>query len=314
MTIDKRIRWLYLALVAATLVGACSLDYLPLGGTGRADCLGLRFRSPLLISEVSDPNADDWAPAVSADEQVLVFASWRAGSAGGSDLWMATRPAVDALFSAPEPLDELNSAGFESGPALSADALLLCFEATRDASSGDADLLWAERPDRSSPFSAPVVLGAVSSTSWESNCAIDRSALTILFTTSREANRDHDIWMATRPQREAPFGDPVPLAGVNTQYGELSPALSADSLELYFASNRPGGLGGYDIYYARRETAEGPFEEPVNLTSLNTENDDLHPAVSGDGRRLYLNRDSHFFGGPTKAQLWLAERLCESTP
>ena len=37
---------------------------------------------------------------------------------------------------------------------------------------------------------------------------------------------------------------------VNTRYNELYPFLNTDGVTLYFSSDRPGGLGGYDIYKA----------------------------------------------------------------
>jgi len=43
-----------------------------------------------------------------------------------------------------------------------------------------------------------------------------------------------------------------------------TPAFSPDGSELYFASNRPGGFGGIDLYKATR-LANSDFGNPVNL-------------------------------------------------
>src|SRR5688572_2524513 len=42
--------------------------------------------------------------------------------------------------------------------------------------------------------------------------------------------------------------------GVNTAHAERSPFLAADGLTLLFASNRPGGQGGFDLWVCRRNT------------------------------------------------------------
>ena len=40
---------------------------------------------------------------------------------------------------------------------------------------------------------------------------------------------------------------------INTQYQEITPFLAADNRTLFFASNRPGGSGSFDIYYSVRK-------------------------------------------------------------
>jgi hypothetical protein len=297
-----------LALALLAVQPACSLDYVPLGAGGCPDATYVR---PAVVNDVSLVNADDWAPAVSGDERVMVFASWRSGGTGGSDLWIATRPDVDRPFSAPEPIAELNTPDFESGPSLSADGLTICFESDRPGGAGSADLYVASRRDRGSRFDAPVALAAVNSGDWDANCNLDGAGLSIVFA-GRVASGGggKDLWTASRPDTSAAFRAPAPLSGANTQHAEDQPCLSADGLALYFASDRPGGSGGYDIYVARRETLSAPFGPAENLAALNTGNDDGHPSLSGDGGRMYLNRDAHFFGGQPPAQIWVAERQC----
>jgi len=45
---------------------------------------------------------------------------------------------------------------------------------------------------------------------------------------------------------------------VNSPFSELGPAISKDGLSLYFASNRPGGSGAFDIWVSQpRSTPHG---------------------------------------------------------
>jgi peptidoglycan-associated lipoprotein len=84
-----------------------------------------------------------------------------------------------------------------------------------------------------------------------------------------------------------------------------SPAFSRDAKTIYFASNRPGGLGGLDIYRVNMD-ASGRFGTPVNLgKEINTAGDDMFPYVSEDGK-LYFASDGH--PGLGKLDLFLAVR------
>ncbi len=85
----------------------------------------------------------------------------------------------------------------------------------------------------------------------------------------------------------APFGAPVPLDALNTDSSEQEARLGADELSIYFASNRPGGFGGYDIYVATRTAPDAPFGEPALVPGVNTDAGERAPSISGDGLTLY---------------------------
>lgn len=80
--------------------------------------------------------------------------------------------------------------------------------------------------------------------------------------------------------------------GVNTPSWESHPSLTHDRRRLYFASSRPGGLGGSDIWYT--EWREGRWQKPVNLGSpVNTPGNEYSPMIAADGRTLYFASDYH---------------------
>lgn len=84
-----------------------------------------------------------------------------------------------------------------------------------------------------------------------------------------------------------------------------SPAFSRDGKTLYFSSNRPGGLGGLDLYRVNMD-ASGRFGNPVNLgKEVNTAGDEMFPYVSEDGK-LYFASDGH--PGLGKLDLFIAVR------
>jgi outer membrane protein OmpA-like peptidoglycan-associated protein/tetratricopeptide (TPR) repeat protein len=80
---------------------------------------------------------------------------------------------------------------------------------------------------------------------------------------------------------------------VNTKYQEPSVSMTADGNIIYFSSNRPGGLGGLDIYVSRKD-AKGNWGEAVNLGApINTPYDDDAPFIHPDGQNLYFSSRGH---------------------
>jgi len=84
-----------------------------------------------------------------------------------------------------------------------------------------------------------------------------------------------------------------------------TPAFSEDGSELYFASNRPGGFGGIDLYKATK-LANSDFGNPVNLgPNVNTPGNELFPRPMGDGK-FFFSSDGH--PGYGKLDLFVAEK------
>lgn len=74
---------------------------------------------------------------------------------------------------------------------------------------------------------------------------------------------------------------------------ESQPSLSSDGEMLFFASDRPGGLGGSDIWYSRKN-ASGEWQKPVNLgPTINTPGNERSPFLHTDSRTLYFSSSGH---------------------
>ena len=87
-----------------------------------------------------------------------------------------------------------------------------------------------------------------------------------------------DLYFSTRAKPTDEWSEPKPLAGSNSPADELSPALSTDGRFLFFASDREGGQGGYDLWVASRSDDE--WSLPVNLGGqINSPFDELDPAI-----------------------------------
>ncbi|MFB0553855.1 MAG: LamG-like jellyroll fold domain-containing protein [Phycisphaerae bacterium] len=86
------------------------------------------------------------------------------------------------------------------------------------------------------------------------------------------------------------FGTPIPVPNVNSSAQQFAPSISADGLELYFTSNRPGGYGDYDIWVTTRATTDDPWGTPVNLgPTVNSSAGEGAQSISADGLTLYFS-------------------------
>ena len=80
---------------------------------------------------------------------------------------------------------------------------------------------------------------------------------------------------------------------VNTEFLETAPSLSPDKRDLYFASRRPDGYGGSDIYVCHR-TSSGRWGNPENLgPTINTAGDEGAPFIHADNQTLYFTSNGH---------------------
>lgn len=82
-------------------------------------------------------------------------------------------------------------------------------------------------------------------------------------------------------------------------YWDSQPTVSADGNTIYFASDRPGGYGGIDIYSTQRDVKTGEWGVPKNAgPRVNTRGDEKTPFIHSDSETLYFSSDGHFgFGG-----------------
>lgn len=102
-----------------------------------------------------------------------------------------------------------------------------------------------------------------------------------------------DIYTSTR--NGDTWSEPKPLnKNINTaMFWETCASVTADGQKLFFASNRPGGVGELDIYMSQLD-AKGDWGKAVNLGPIiNTPNNEDSPFIHHDGVTLYFSSDGH---------------------
>jgi len=77
----------------------------------------------------------------------------------------------------------------------------------------------------------------------------------------------------------------------DNEHSYFHPSVSSDGNILYFASDRPGGFGGTDLYYIYK-LINGSWSEPINAgEKINTYANELFPTLNND--ILYFSSNGH---------------------
>lgn len=100
-----------------------------------------------------------------------------------------------------------------------------------------------------------------------------------------KASRTGDSWTK---EQELPFN--------GKDFNTCHPSISPDGDRIYFASDRPGGFGGLDIYYVDKQGDD--YGDPVNLgASINTDQDEIFPFIHADGTLFFSSNGWEGSGG-----------------
>lgn len=122
---------------------------------------------------------------------------------------------------------------------------------------------------------------------------------------SGQPTRTIDLWTLTRAARG--WGDVERMEHVNSEAADEDPTLATAAL--YFASNRFGGLGGYDLW--RAAATQNGFAAPIALGApVNSDGDEQDPHVAPDESYLVFVTDR--VGGAGGRDLWVSYRSGES--
>jgi WD40-like Beta Propeller Repeat len=109
------------------------------------------------------------------------------------------------------------------------------------------------------------------------------------------------------------FGDwstPRLVAELNTGSNDMYAVLTRDELTVYITSNRSGGSGGDDLWYATRPSVDSPWGTPNNMGSINSGAADALPTLSYDEHTMFFYSTRPSPCGPENApgDIWMTRR------
>ncbi|RLB50957.1 MAG: hypothetical protein DRJ42_17840 [Deltaproteobacteria bacterium] len=241
----------------------------------------------------------------------LYFSSDRSSAAkavGSSNFHFSTRPSAADPFGAPVLLNGISS-GFNDTLLFAVDGRNGVLSSPQTGGLGGSDIWTVTRASVGDPWEWPGAVNqtAVNSVDAEFDPWMSPDGLRVYFNSNRPSGMgNHDIYMASRATRTDMFGAPTSVGGLNTTAVDANASLSSDELFVVFTSNRGGGAGGYDLYFARRLASTDDFAAPEPVPVVNTPDLDWEPCLGRDG---YLYFSSNRPGGMGSSDIYRARFL-----
>ncbi|HEX8059687.1 MAG TPA: OmpA family protein [Cyclobacteriaceae bacterium] len=190
---------------------------------------------------------------------------------------------------------EINSEYEDYAPVVNEDETILVFTTRRRDGNMNENVFSDNKPwedifistKENGKWSQAKNIGTpVTTLNHESTTALSRDGNTLFI---YKDDNNGDIYVTSRKSATEPWSAPEPLQGINSTYAEASASLSTDGSTLYFSSDRPGGLGGVDIYTATKDK-RGQWTKIKNLgPSINTQFDEEGPFIDHEGKVLYFS-------------------------
>lgn len=260
---------------------------------------------------VNTPDSE-YTPFITPDERFLFFQSNREGAVGPEgdfDLWYSMNknagkeedPLFESAANVGLPINSESLDGHPSLRKLPTGEYEMYFSSFSSASRPGPQLtniyytLW-----RGGKWTVPQPVAELNSEYHDRMPSVSQDGRFIFFSSDRPGGRGgDDIWFSELDTSTGKWSAPQNAGNINTAASEVTPAIHADGITLYFSSNRAGGVGGYDIYFtqsvARLENPEEykmlaqGWANPLNLGKpFNSEFDDEYPTVTANGQRVYF--------------------------
>ncbi|MBQ8949063.1 MAG: OmpA family protein [Prevotella sp.] len=207
-------------------------------------------------------------------------------------------------------MDLFNSRRAEFSPMLSGDQNeQLYFTSTRNQAQGDeysgitgsknADIFFSQKDDKGRWSKPQTIDSELNSAMDEGACCFSPDGRSMYLTVCKtDPSYPRYATIAVSSRSDASWSKPTELTiSKDTLSSFAHPAVSPDGEWLYFVSDMPGGVGGYDIWRCRL-TNNKELGSPENLGEpINTPGDEMFPTFRPNGD-LYFSSDGHpGFGG-----------------
>ncbi len=246
---------------------------------------------------------DEYLPIISPDDEMILFTrkqpyTDRSGISGvitdkEQELFSFSKrdPATGQFDKGKRMPYPFNKNGSEGGATMSIDNKHLFFTVCKSEGGAQAncDIYYSDLVN-GQWTEAQKVEGINDPVYWDSQPSLASDGKTLYFCSDRPGGRGGvDIYKAVKNTATGIWSAPENLGPViNSSGSEFSPFVHSDFQTLYFSSDGHPGVGGADIFIARKGD-DGKWQEPKNMgVPINTTGDDLGFFVSTDGHLGYF--------------------------
>lgn len=265
--------------------------------------LGLVLASACSAFSGGDDEGDPATPGPDGDAAAEGSPSEVDGATPGpTDASAPPRCDPEAKFGAPEKLELPNEFFYANAPRLLPDERTLVF-AGRTAANTDTRLYVAMRKTADGAFSIPSLVPFVdypTASFGDGEGWLSPDGLTLFFASTRHlldageagATFDFDLFRATRGSASEPFAPPTRLDALSLPvHLDTAPSLDSQGAVGVFGSNRSkysGGVEGRRQLFSFTVAPDGGVGAPEVLPAVQEQDEQLWPALSPDGRRLFF--------------------------
>ena len=221
-------------------------------------------------------------------ERSLKSASYRKRCFEFAVDYKSKHPVSDYAFAPVNMGDSINSEKSEYYPSVTFDDSLLVFTKRGEGFRED----FMQSTLRNGVFSkATLINGDINNEPSKGAITVSSDGDWLIFAGNfHRGYGDFDLYISyATPQG---WSEPENLGpNINSGYWDSSPCLSPDNRVLYFSSNRPGGIGGKDLYMSNR-LANGKWGPAINMGPfINTIGDETAPYMHADNQSFYFTSD-----------------------
>ncbi len=244
-------------------------------------------------------------PALTADQQELIFTR-RAGDGPNDDEDLViSHKDARGRWAKPQAISKNIDTPLNEGTcAISADGRKLIFTSCvgRDG-IGSCDLYESRKIGEE--WTEPKNLGPnVNSVAWESQPSLSADGRTLYFVSDRRAGMGRrDIWISVQDDRGRWTKAVNAGKQINSQFDEISPFIHVNNQTLYFASNGLPGFGGYDIFFAEKDSTG--WSKPKNVGApINNYEDQFSLFITADGKKGYFSHEENLESGASRSKIF----------
>ncbi len=262
--------------------------------------------NPLIIEGVST-EYDEYLPAISPDQELIFFT--RRYLKKGIDIITPTfqeefisSKIENDIFSVGQPLSyPFNIEDNEGGACISIDNNLLFFTKCSRVSGNynNCDIFYSEKKDGKWGEIQSFGKEICPMYSWESQPSLSSDGKSIIFASDREGGYGGvDLYIINKDNNGL-WSKPISLGPkINSENNEKSPFLHTDGKTLFFASDNFPSLGGYDIFYSRKDSLN-MWSKPINIGfPINSKFNEISLFVSTDGNQaIFASNNLEGIGG-----------------
>ncbi len=251
------------------------------------------------IGSIVNTDMPEYSPVVSLDGTSLYFTSrreWEDKSSNAfkdpiynhhpEDIYVSFQD-YDGEWTAPTKLDFSDPGLNEATISISSDERRIFVY--QDA-SGNGDIFYSDFSGNKFDELEKLRFNGVNSDAWETHCTVTPDGQNMYFVSDREGGYGgRDIYRIVKlPNGE--WSEPQNLGPeINTPFDEDSPFIAVNNKTLYYSSNGPKSMGGFDVFMTIRDE-DNAWNTPISLGSpINSCSDDIYYTTTFDGLKGYLS-------------------------